>query len=173
MWFRRKKTVTPAEVSAPVTKTESQDAGTPRKKILVVDDDPVVVKTLSLTLNAEGYNVVSAQNGAAAIALMRDERPDMLVVDVSLPADGVSGGAVTWDGFQVTQWLHRVNVRKIPALIISGTDRPEYQRRATDVGATGFLAKPLNKAQLLNSVQSALSQPQQEPGVIVNLRMAN
>jgi two-component system KDP operon response regulator KdpE len=175
MFFRRKKVIAaaPPIISGRETRTETAESGAPRKKILVVDDDPVVVKTLSLTLNARGYNIVSARDGAAAIGLMRDEKPDMLLLDVSLPPDVASGGAVTWNGFQVAEWLNRVNERKIPTIIISGADKPEYQRQAAAAGAEGFMAKPLNNAKLLELVKSALGKPEPVVEKSVGLRMAN
>jgi CheY-like chemotaxis protein len=176
MWFRRKKIteVAATQVAAELTtRTESQDARAPRKKILVVDDDPVMVKTLSLTLNAGGYNVVAARDGATAIGVMRDEKPDLMLVDVCLPTDVVNRGSVPWDGFQITRWIQRVNSQKIPTLIISGADKPEYQRQAVAAGAEGFLSKPLNKAQLLNSVESALAKAEPATGPFVGLKMAN
>src|ERR1700743_1480393 len=111
MLFRRKKVAEVAPVPVPVqstTTTGSEEAGEARKKILVVDDDPIIVKTLTLTLNARGYDVLSAVDAADAIGKMRDAKPDMLLVDVTLPPDCASGGVVPWNGFQVTQWLQRM-----------------------------------------------------------------
>ncbi|HEX4263190.1 MAG TPA: response regulator [Verrucomicrobiae bacterium] len=172
MLFRRKKVAQVAPVPVPATKTESQEAGEARKRILVVDDDPIIVKTLTLTLNARGYDVLSAGDAAEAIGKMRDEKPDMLLVDVSLPADCASGGVVPWNGFQITQWLQRMSTAKIPTIIISGTDKPEYKAKAAAVGAEAFMAKPLDNAMLLGSIASALANC--ESGTeFVSLKMAS
>jgi two-component system KDP operon response regulator KdpE len=170
MFFRKNKVVAveAPPVSAPTTKTESQDTGAPRKKILVVDDDPITVKTISMTLNARGYNVVSAADGPQAIQVMQDEAPDMMLVDVGLPTDV---GVVPWNGFQVTQWLQRINTNKIPAIIISGSDKPEYKKQAEAIGAEAFMAKPLDNALLLGSIASALANPPAAPSGFVGLRM--
>jgi CheY-like chemotaxis protein len=175
MFFRRKKVVEVAPVpgSAADTKTASQNTGAPRKKILVVDDDPIMVKTLSLTLNARGYNVLSAADGSEAISVVRREKPDMLLVDVCLPPDVASGGVMPWNGFQITRWLQRMNNGKIPALIISGADKPEYKLQAVAAGADGFMAKPINSTQLLSSVASALADRQSATADFVALKMAN
>lgn len=174
MLFRRKKVaeVAPVAVEVPSTLTGAQEAGEPRKKILVVDDDPVIVKTLTLTLNARGYDVLSAMDAADAIGKMRDAKPDMLLVDVSLPADCASGGVVPWNGFQVTQWLQRMSTGKIPTIIISGADKPEYKQKAAAVGADAFMAKPIDNALLLGSITSALAN--RESGTeFISLKMAN
>jgi CheY-like chemotaxis protein len=171
MFFRKKKVAKqpPIQSVAPV---ESQDTGAPRKKILVVDDDPISLKTLSLTLNARGYNVLSAMNGPEAIGVIRDESPDMMLVDVCLPPDVASGGVVPWDGFQVTRWLQHANTRRIPAIIISGSNKPEYKNRAASIGADAFMAKPLDNAVLLGSIAAALANPPVVNDEFVCLKMA-
>jgi len=154
----------------PVILPDPIDPNAPRKKILVVDDDPITVKTLSLTLNAKGYEVFSATDGSEAISIIRQENPDMMLVDVGLPPD--LGGARLSDGFQVTQWLQRANSRKIPAIIISGSDKPAYKGQAAAIGADAFMAKPINKEILLDSIESALSEPAQSAEGFKTLKMA-
>jgi CheY-like chemotaxis protein len=158
MFFWKKKNAK-SQNSSSGTKTESQHTGAPRKKILVVDDDPVTVKTLTLTLNAQGYNVLSAVDGSAAIRILRQQNPDMMLVDVSLSPDVARGGMVPWTGFQMMGWLQRMNTR-IPTIIISGSDKPEYKEQAAAVGADGFMAKPINSTALLSSIASALAKIQ-------------
>jgi two-component system cell cycle response regulator len=161
MFFRKNKVteaeLPPIQVQAP--EAPAQDTGAPRKKILVVDDDPITVKTLSMTLNAKGYNVLSAGSGPEAIGIVRDENPDMMLVDVCLAPDAATGGMNPWDGFQVARWLQHANTRKIPAIMISSSDKPEYKQRAEDVGADSFMAKPIDNTLLLASIASALANP--------------
>jgi CheY-like chemotaxis protein len=130
-----------------------------RKKILVVEDDPLTVKVLTRTLNSEGYAVYSARNGSEAIGVVRDQNPDMLLVDVSLSADDAFGAAGAWDGFQVTRWLRHVSRKKIPAIIMSAADKPEYRECAEMIGARTFMAKPLCNAMLFHSIEAALAIP--------------
>jgi len=162
MLFWKKKN-TGNQDSSSGTKTVSQDTGALRKTILVVDDDPVTVKTLTLTLNAQGYNVLSAADGSSAISILRQQNPDMMLVDVSLPPDVAMGGMVTWNGFQVLGWLRRANA-SVPAIVISGSDKPEYKEQAAAVGADSFLAKPIDNAALLSSIASALAKIQPATG---------
>jgi two-component system, OmpR family, KDP operon response regulator KdpE len=155
MFFWKKKAAKAEFV--PVILPDLIDPNAPCKKILIVDDDAVTVKTLSLTLNAKGYKVLIAGDGAQAISMVREENPDMMLVDVGLQPD--LGGARLCDGFQVTQWLHQINARKIPSIIISGSDKPGYKRQAASVGAEAFLAKPIDKETLIDSIESALARP--------------
>lgn len=160
MIFWKKKSVraefVPVILPDPV---RPEDPSAPRKKVLVVDDDPVVVKTLWLKLNARGYQVLCAGDAAHAIKLVREQDPDILLVDVGLPPDIAMGGANLTDGFQVTRWLQLANTRKIPSIIISGSDKPAYRRQAAAVGADGFLPKPINEQALMDSIECALALP--------------
>jgi CheY-like chemotaxis protein len=157
-FFRKKKT---APEFVPVVLPDPIDPNAPRKKILVVEDDPVVAKTLSMTLNARGYDVVIAPDSCEAIKLAREQDPDMMLVDVGLQPD--LGGAWLCDGFQVAQWLNQTSAKKIPSIIISGSDKPSYKTRATSVGAEAFLAKPLDNTRLVESIESALKHQHPTP----------
>src|SRR5262245_54925812 len=132
MIFRRKKSPAPPPVStpppaAPASDVALREPGSPRKKILVVDDDPVIRQTLSLKLKSKGYDVVTASEGAEAISAVRDEKPDLMLMDICFPPDVASGGNVPWDGFTLTQWLRHVGgAAKIPTILMSGVEQANY-----------------------------------------------
>ena len=87
-------------------------------KILVVDDNEIIIKTISLKLQGAGYQVITAMDGAEAVAAARKENPDLILLDISFPPD-VDG--VPWDGFRIMAWLHRLEaVKKTPVIIITG-----------------------------------------------------
>jgi CheY-like chemotaxis protein len=134
----------------PAPPSEPMGDGRYRNKIMVVDDDPVVLKTLSLTLSSRGYKVVTATDGAQAIGLLRDEGPDMMLVDVSFPVD-----AYSWDGFYLAQWMRHMN-RGLPTIMMSGSYKPGYETRAAAMGAEGFMIKPLDNNLLLGAINKAL-----------------
>jgi CheY-like chemotaxis protein len=157
MLFQRKETPTRLKLSAPVIqRVEAGETGGRPKKILIVDDDPVILKTLSKTLQSRGYLVVTATDGGEAIGQVREERPDMLLVDVCLAADMTGCGALGWDGFQIARWVRNLNCNA-PAMMISGTDKPEYRQQASAVGAQGFFTKPINNDMLVAAIASTLS----------------
>ena len=145
---------------APQTRI-SVDAPVPFKmagtsaKILVVDDNEVIVKTICLKLKGAGYQVATAQDGAEAMSIVRMERPDLILLDITFPPD-VAG--VPWDGFRIMEWLHRVDEsRKIPIIIITGGEDVKNKERAMASGAVAFFHKPINHDDLLKVIRSTLS----------------
>lgn len=135
--------------------TNAKTAAPPPKKILVVDDNEIIVKTISVKLNNAGYEVLTAQDGAEAVALVRKQKPDLIVLDISFPPD-VAG--VPWDGFRIMEWLNRVDEsRKIPVIVITGGAGDRDKERAIGAGAAGFLPKPLDHDELLKLVRSTLN----------------
>jgi CheY-like chemotaxis protein len=150
------RVTSPSLVSDPLT---AEQAHARSKKILVVDDDPVVLRTLELKLKAKGYDVITACEGSQAINITRREKPDLMLLDVNFPPDVAHGGGVPWNGFVITQWLRRLNeTNRLPIIVISGTDKAEYPQQASAVGANAFLKKPINNDELLASIDTALCQ---------------
>jgi CheY-like chemotaxis protein len=131
-----------------------------RKKILVVDDNLVIVKGLSLKLESQGYTVFTAGDGSTAIQLVRSENPDLLILDINFPADVDHGGGLSWDGFGILQWLERINKdwRK-PVIIITGEEGEDSEARARAAGAVALLRKPLNLDELLAIIRRELGEP--------------
>src|ERR1041384_3776566 len=101
------------------------------EKILVVDDDPVVLKSTSMMLAGSGYGVVTAEDGASAVSKARIEKPDVILLDLIFPPDVAHGGGVPWDGFLIMNWLQRIDdARSIPVIVITGNDAATYKDRA-------------------------------------------
>ena len=158
MFFRRTSRPAPAlSLALSAVRIEFSNSDEESKKILVVDDDPVILKTLSFTLRTNGYQVVTATDGAEAINQVKQERPDLLIVDVFLAADPQGCGALGWDAFQVSRWVRNLNCQA-PVIIISGSDQPEYRQQTIAAGARGFLTKPIDSLLLLNAIGSLLSE---------------
>ena len=129
----------------------------PVKKILVVDDNEIILKTVSLKLQGAGYQVFTALDGAEGVAAARKESPDLILLDIGFPAD-VAG--VPWDGFRVMEWFHRLDaVKKIPIIIITGSEDPKYKERAVSSGAAAFFHKPIDHGDLLKVIRSVLDGP--------------
>jgi DNA-binding response OmpR family regulator len=170
MIFRRNRSpVVTAPLSAPLMapmpnmeENISTNAG-PAKKILVVDDDPIILQTLSCKLKSRGFKVVTASDAAQAITTAREEKPDLMLLDINFPPDVC---AVPWNGLVLAQWLRRTDATKnTPVIVISGADRMEYKERVSAVGAAGYFQKPINNDELLASIDLALcSNAGGEPG---------
>ena len=128
-----------------------------RKKILVVDDNPVILKTLSMKLTAAGYDVLTAVDGGEAVSLARHERPDLILLDISFPPDVANGGGVPWDGFLIMSWLRRLEEAKnIPIIVITGGEPEKYKERALAAGAVSFFHKPIEHVELLAVIRQTL-----------------
>lgn len=126
------------------------------KKILVVEDDKVTQKLIADVLKKAGYEVATAQDGASAVKIAREQEPDLVTLDIHLAKDSPDD---SWDGFSVANWLRRINEgRPIPIIIVvSGLDPAKNIEQAASVGAYTFLPKPIEKQKLLDIVAAALS----------------
>jgi len=135
----------------------SEPSVAPRKKILVVDDNAIVIKTITLKLQGAGFQVVTAMDGTEGVAAARKENPDLILLDISFPPDV---GGVPWDGFRIMEWFHRLeNSRKIPIIVITGSEDPKVRERATSAGAVAFFQKPIEHDDLLKVIRATLGCP--------------
>jgi CheY-like chemotaxis protein len=134
----------------------STAVGPPAKKILVVDDNEIVIKTITLKLQGAGYRVIAAMDGSEAVALARKESPDLILLDISFPTDV---GGVPWDGFRIMEWFHRLNAaKKIPVIVITGSEESRTKERATAAGAVAYFQKPIEHDYLLKVVRATLGE---------------
>jgi len=125
------------------------------KKILVVDDNEIILKTTSMKLQSAGYQVFTALDGSEGVSLVRKEKPDLVLLDITFPPD-VSG--VSWDGFRIMDWLHRVDeTKKIPIIVISGVVDEKNKQRATASGAVAFFPKPVNFDEMIKVIRATLN----------------
>jgi len=121
----------------------------PKPKILVVDDDPDLVRALRLRLRANHYEIATATDGYAAIATAQKERPDLIVLDLGLPAG---------DGFVVLDRLQNSDTLSgIPVIVLSARDPQSNEQRALRAGATAFFQKPADNDELLNVIRTSLA----------------
>ena len=132
-----------------------------RKKILVVDDSPIILKTLSMKLNGSGYEVLTAADGASAVSTVRRDHPDLVLLDITFPPDVAHGGGVAWDGFLIMNWLRRIDEAKnTPVIIITGGDPAQYKDRSMAAGAVAFFQKPINTDELLETIRQIIGESQ-------------
>jgi DNA-binding response OmpR family regulator len=143
-----------------------------RRKILIVDDSIVILKALSMKLQANGYEVITAVDGSSAVAACRRDRPDLILLDINFPPDVPHGGGVPWDGFLIMNWLRRMDEAKdVPVIIITGADGAGYRERCLAAGAVGFLIKPIHQEELLGAIREALkARARQEPLAVESAR---
>jgi CheY-like chemotaxis protein len=115
--------------------------------VLVVDDDPDILEALSEILEAEGFEIRRARNGKEALDRLEPDPPKLILLDLMMPV---------MDGWEFAQRMRqRPSVAHIPIIVLSA-DR-NVGLKATDIGATGHLAKPFELSDLLDMVRRALA----------------
>src|SRR6202142_477205 len=120
-------------------------------KILVVDDDPDLVKALRLRLRANNYEVSYASDGYSAIALAQKERPSLVILDLGLPAG---------DGYVVLKRMQESDtLSDIPIIVLTARDPQLNEDRSLGAGATAFFQKPVDNNELLEVIRSSLHLP--------------
>jgi CheY-like chemotaxis protein len=118
--------------------------------ILVVDDQAANVDLVRRWLEADGHAVVTATSGEGALAAVQEFRPDVVVLDIMIPAPA---------GFEVCQRLKRdPATRHIPVVLMSGLQDPSNWKRGLEVGAAGLLQKPLQGADVRARIRELLEQ---------------
>jgi DNA-binding response OmpR family regulator len=119
-----------------------------RRKIMIVDDDPDLRQALRLRLRANQYETVNAVDGYSAIAMAYKERPDLIILDLGLPAG---------DGFVVLDRLQSDDkLSTIPVIVLTARDSQSSEQRALQAGATAFFQKPADNAELLEVIRATL-----------------
>ncbi len=130
-----------------------------QKKILVVDDSQLILKLMSMKLTACGYEVITAEDGGTAVSAVRNERPDLILLDISFPPDVAHGGGVAWDGFAIMAWLRRLEEGKnVPIIVISGAEPAKLKARALAAGAAAYYHKPIDTDALLVEIRRTLGE---------------
>ena len=125
------------------------------KKILIVDDEEILLKMLSTRLESGGFNVEFARNGEECLASVRTKKPDLIVLDILMPKK---------DGYTVCEELRRdpaTSNMKIVMLTALAEDLD--RQRGFDAGADAYLTKPFSPTTLLQKVNELL--PQNEPAL--------
>lgn len=115
-----------------------------KKRILLVEDEPNIVVSLTFLLERAGFEVATESNGQNAIDSILDDPPDTLVLDVMLPG---------LDGFEI---LRRVRadprVDKLPVLMLTAKGQREDRKNALEIGADMFITKPFSNTEVVEAV---------------------
>ena len=119
-------------------------------KILVVDDEIYIVHILDFSLGMEGYEVVTALDGEQAIEQARNEKPDLIVLDIMMPK---------LDGYEVCKAIKSDPATKaIPVILLSAKGRNVDQKMGFDVGADDYITKPFSPRKLVERINQLLGQ---------------
>ena len=103
------------------------------RRILIADDDPLLRALLVHRLSADGYEILTAEDGAQALAMIRDQHPDLIVLDALMPV---------MDGFEVLRRLKSGDVTDAPVIMLTALKREQDIVGALQLGAADYLVKP-------------------------------
>jgi DNA-binding response OmpR family regulator len=134
-----------------------------KPKILLVDDEPDALEVLGFKLRQAGYNSLLAKDGARAIALARDERPALIVLDLMLPEV---------DGLEVCKILRRdANTAAIPIIMLTARAAEMDRVLGLELGADDYVTKPFSPRELLLRIKKLLVRAQSSEDTSAELRM--
>jgi two-component system KDP operon response regulator KdpE len=125
---------------------------TSRPRILVVDDEPQLIRVLRAGLTARGYDVRAAADGQAAFETFSDWHPDLVITDLAMPAV---------DGLELCRRLRAVS--QVPIIVLSAKDEEKTKVEALDLGADDFVTKPFGIDELLARVRASLRRANAPP----------
>ena len=136
-------------VTAEASKISEHCSRTERKRILIVEDDRLCLIVLRQLLTAQGHEILQASEGRDAFARARNERPDLILMDIRLP---------DISGLDATRLLKNDDQTKnIPIIAVTAFISSEYEIKALESGCDAYISKPVNIDKLLRTVEFFLS----------------
>ena len=121
-------------------------------RILAIEDNADIRQLISVILEREGYQISTAADGISGLSLIKETKPDLVLLDVMLPE---------FSGFEVLDALRKdknSKVREVPVLMITSKSTVEDVDQALELGATGYLVKPFRPEKLVEKVRELLIQ---------------
>ncbi len=122
-------------------------------RILVVDDDPAMVGAITALVGTEGHQVITAYDGLTAVRRYREERPDLVLLDLAMPGP---------DGFTVAGQIRAEG--DAPIVVVTGESAEEAKVRAFAIGADDYLVKPFGRAELLARIGAVMRRAERTVG---------
>lgn len=114
-------------------------------RVLAVDDDPTILRLLQVNLEMEGHDVLTAENGSVALATIRAERPEVVLLDVMMPE---------MDGFQVCEEVRAdPDIAKTPIVFVSARAQQADLDRGYAIGGDAYITKPFDPVDLLETIE--------------------
>ena len=118
-------------------------------KVLVIDDDPVIVELLRVNFEIEGFEVISAGDGREGFERVRSDRPDLVLSDIMMPR---------YDGLQLlTQLKADPATRGLPVILLSAKAQNAEVQQGLDLGADDYVTKPFDPLELIDRVNAVLA----------------
>lgn len=118
-------------------------------QILAVDDQPIILKSITHKLKSTGYNILTANSGEEAIETFLDQDPDLILLDMNMP---------NGNGFDVIRYVRQVKESEIPIIVMSGVKEEDKIVKAFDLGVDDYIQKPVGLNEVLARVNRLLKQ---------------
>jgi CheY-like chemotaxis protein len=119
-----------------------------KKKILLVDDDPDILRLVEVVLKRSGFTVVTAKNGADALSYLQTDQPSMILLDVAMPG---------MNGFEVLSQLKtQPNLKSVPIMMLTARSQKEEIIKAIQMGAQNYMVKPFDSKELITRIKKIL-----------------
>jgi CheY-like chemotaxis protein len=127
------------------------------RRVLVVDDDAVVLKAFEIKLQGSGFTVFTATDPATVAGTAQKIKPEIILLDVNFPPAVTS---MEWSGLTALQWLRRFpELAAIPVIVVSGGGGAACKNKALAAGAKAYFQKPVVYKELLGAMLAALDMP--------------
>jgi DNA-binding response OmpR family regulator len=121
-----------------------------KKKILIVDDDPSIVRLLSKWLKAKGYETFGIYDSYQCIKMAKEVKPDLILLDMQMPA---GGGIHAFESLKAS-----VYTSTIPIIFITAVPGEEVKKLIIELGADGFFPKPFKSIELLKKIEELIGE---------------
>ncbi len=120
----------------------------PKNKVLIIDDEKLIVKATSLVIRLAGYEILSAYDGKSGIALAKKVKPDLILLDIMMPG---------MDGWQVLKILKESpDVSDIPVIIFTAKEYIRGKEKSVEAGAVDYVTKPFEPDELIDAITRVL-----------------
>jgi len=122
-----------------------------KDRILVIDDETQLIEMVQIRLEANGYEVITANNGQEGVDKAKDENPDLIILDIMMPV---------MDGYEACKILKNdPQCSKIPIIFLSAKAQDEDTKIGEEKGADAFVKKPFETADLMTKIEELLKKP--------------
>jgi DNA-binding response OmpR family regulator len=119
-----------------------------KRRVLIIEDEPNIVLSLEFLLQREGYDTASATDADAGLALVRQTRPDVVLLDIMMPKR---------NGYELCQAIKTdPDLRAIPVIMVSARGQEVEVLKGLELGASAYVTKPFGNAEILEAVRAVL-----------------
>jgi len=128
--------------------TKKEEKQLEEKKILIVDDEPFILKSLSFVLKREGFQVDSATNGLEAVEKIKENKPDIVFIDIMMPKK---------NGMEVCEWIRNdPNYKDIYVIILTAKGQETDREKGFSFGADEYMTKPFSPSSVVKRIREII-----------------